>query len=95
LRSHFIELYYATLAPYTKWIDFWATDYLHIMAHPSGIVTWYKGTGLRPYLDRVKDATQREDLLNEYRERLRPFVSKSEAGTVPFSFWWIFIVAVA
>jgi hypothetical protein len=42
------------------WIDFWATDYLHIMAHPSGIVTRYKSTGLRPYLNRVKDATQRE-----------------------------------
>ena len=44
-RSHALEFYYAALSRCAKWLDLWATDYLHIMPDIDGIVEWYKGTG--------------------------------------------------
>lgn len=94
-RSHALEFYYANLARFAKWLDLWATDYLQIMPNLHGIVEWYQSTGLRPYLDCIKDARQRQEFLDEYGARLSPFFPESEAGGVPFLFRRIFIVAGA
>ncbi len=92
-RSHTLEFYYDTLASCAKWIDLWATDYLWIMPNLNGIVEWYKSTGLRPYLDRIKDASQRAAFLGQYTDRLAPFFPEAAAGGVPFQFRRIFVVA--
>jgi trans-aconitate 2-methyltransferase len=94
-HSHPLEFYYQTLARSAKWLDLWATDYLQIMPDIDSIVEWYKGTGLRPYLDGIKDDGQRQDFLGEFRSRLDPLYPKSAAGGVPFPFRRIFIVAGA
>jgi trans-aconitate 2-methyltransferase len=94
-RSHALEFYYAALSRCAKWLDLWATDYLHIMPGIDGIVEWYKGTGLRPYIDCINDAGERHEFLDEYRASLRPLFPQSEAGGVPFLFRRIFIVAGA
>lgn len=91
-RSHPLDFYYAVLGRSTKWLDLWATDYLQIMPDVGAIVEWYKGTGLRPYLDVIEDDRQRQEFLGEYRYRLEPFYPKSEAGCVPFLFRRLFIV---
>jgi trans-aconitate 2-methyltransferase len=93
--SHPLEFYYAALAGRAKWLDLWATDYMQIMPDVEGIVEWYKSTGLRPYLDLIKDNGQHQDFLDEYRSRLEAFYPKSEAGGVPFLFRRLFIVAGA
>lgn len=93
--SHPLEFYYEILAPRTKCLDLWATDYLQIMPDVDGIVEWYKSTGLRPYLDCIKEDGRRQEFLAEYRSRLGPFYPRSRAGGVPFSFRRIFIVAGA
>jgi trans-aconitate 2-methyltransferase len=94
-RSHTLEFYYDVLAPCTKWLDLWATDYLHIMPDVNGIVEWYKGTGLRPYLDCIDYAGERQEFLDEYGARLSPLFPQSQAGGVPFLFRRIFIMAGA
>ena len=94
-RSHSLDFYYSILAASAKWLDLWATDYLQIMPDLDGIVEWYKSTGLRPYLDCIRDAQRRQEFLEEYKSRLDPFYSKSEVGGVPFLFRRIFIVAGA
>ena len=90
-----MEFYYATLARCAKWLDLWATDYFQVMPNVDAIVEWYKSTGLRPYLDRIADAMEREDFLSEYRTRLTPSFPASESGSVGFFFRRIFIVAGA
>ena len=92
-RSHSLEFYYAVLAPAAKWLDLWATDYLQIMPDVHAIVEWYKSTGLRPYLERIRDNSDRQKFLDEFRARLDPFYPASAAGGVPFLFRRIFIVA--
>lgn len=93
--AHDLEFYYRVLKPCTAQIDLWATEYLQIMPDVAGIVEWYKGTGLRPYLDAIGEAAERERFLAEYLELLRPLYPESAAGGVPFPFRRIFFVAYA
>src|SRR5215471_19768799 len=79
-RSHSLEFYHAILAGRAKMLDLWATDYFQVMPNVDAIVEWYKSTGLRPYLDRIADAMEREDFLSEYRTRLTPSFPASESG---------------
>jgi trans-aconitate 2-methyltransferase len=92
-RSHDLDFYYAALSRCAKRLDLWATDYLHIMPDVNGIVEWYKGTGLRPYLDSIKEEPERHEFLDEYRARLSRLFPQSEGGGVPFPFRRLFIVA--
>ena len=54
---------------------------------------FYKGTGLRPYLDAIGDAGERERFLAEYLEKVRPEFPPRSNGSVLFPFRRIFIVA--
>ena len=74
-------------------LDLWATEYLQIMPDVDGIVEWYKGTGLRPYLDRIENDEQRREFLSEHRSCLDTLYPASEAGGVPFLFRRLFIIA--
>jgi trans-aconitate 2-methyltransferase len=94
-RSHTLEFYYAALARSLAYLDLWATDYFQVMPSLSAIVEWYKSTGLRPFLDNIPEADERERFLTEYKARLSPFYPESGAGGVPFLFRRIFVVAQA
>jgi trans-aconitate 2-methyltransferase len=63
------------------------------MSDVDDIVEWYKSTGLRPYLECIRDNDHRQEFLDEYRSRISVVYPKSEAGGVPFLFRRIFIVA--
>ena len=63
------------------------------MPDAAAIVEFYKGTGLRPYLDAIGDANERERFLAEYLEKLRPAFPPRDNGLVLFPFRRIFIVA--
>jgi trans-aconitate 2-methyltransferase len=43
------EQYYDLLAPLAGHIDLWVTSYQHVMADAAAILTWVRGTGLRPF----------------------------------------------
>lgn len=88
-----MEFYHATLARRAKRLDLWAIDYFQVMPKVDAIVEWYRSTGLRPYLDCITDAMEREEFLTEYGTRLTPSFPTSESGGVPFVFRRIFIVA--
>ena len=92
-RSHSLDFYYGILVASAKWLDLWATDYLQVMSDVEDIVEWYKGTGLRPYLECIQGIDRRREFLEEYKSRLCAVYPKSEAGGVPFLFRRIFIVA--
>jgi trans-aconitate 2-methyltransferase len=92
-RSHEIDFYYDALAPHASRLDLWATDYLHVMPNVEAIVEWYKGTGLRPYLDALPGEAERERFQAAYLEGLRPIYPPQANGAVLFLFRRIFIVA--
>ena len=43
------EHYYDLLAPLAAHLDLWVTSYQHVMADAAAILTWVRGTGLRPF----------------------------------------------
>ena len=90
---HDPEFYYDALARHASRIDLWTTDYLHVMPGPEAIVEWYKGTGLRPFLDALPSPTDRERFLADYLKLIERAYPRRPEGKVLFPFRRIFLVA--
>ena len=78
------QFYYDVLSPLAARLDIWTTEYIHIMKSPEAIVEWYKGTGLRPYLDVLKSATEREEFLAAVLDKVRGTYPARKNGQVLF-----------
>jgi trans-aconitate 2-methyltransferase len=87
------EFYYDILAPHARRLELWTTDYHHVLENLDRIVEWYRGSGLRPWLDALPDDATRTAFLGAYRARLVPYFPTREDGRVLFPFRRLFIVA--
>ena len=85
--------YYDLLAPLAVRLDLWDTEYLHVMDSVQGIVEWYRGTGLRPFLEALPNDEDRAAFTAEYGERIRPHYELRANGKVLFPFRRTFLVA--
>ena len=86
------EDYYAWLSPLAD-VDIWSTTYLHILTGPDPVTEWMKGTGLRPYLERLTDPDAREAFLDAYRARTAKTFVRTETGETLFPFPRLFMIA--
>jgi trans-aconitate 2-methyltransferase len=85
--------YYAVLQPLAAQLDIWETEYYHVVDSPQAIVTWFRGTGLRPFLEALETDEQRqrfEQLVLEGYTRAYP---RQADGRVLFPFRRLFMVA--
>ena len=57
------------------------------------IVEWMKGTGLRPYLQRLDPGAETEAFLDAYRDRVDRDFPKQADGTTLFPFPRLFMIA--
>lgn len=87
------EFYYDILAPHAARVELWTTDYFHVLDGLDGIVEWYRGTGLRPWLDALPDDATRTNFLGAYRARLVPYFPERAGGKVLFPFRRLFVIA--
>jgi trans-aconitate 2-methyltransferase len=95
VREWFVHepaFYYDILAPHAKRIDLWTTEYQHVMESPHAIVEWYKGTGLRPFLDLLSPPDQ-ERFLAEYEALIKTAYPRRVDGRVLFPFLRMFVIA--
>jgi trans-aconitate 2-methyltransferase len=90
---HPTEFYYDVLAPNARQLDIWTTEYLHLLASVDEIVEWYRGTGLRPWLDALASETDREQFVSEFRSVLNQQFQPRLHGDVLFPFRRLFLVA--
>jgi len=90
---HEAAFYYDVLAPHAERVDIWQTEYLHILPNAAAIVEWYKGTGLRPFLDRLPDATVRARFLDLYLQAITDAYPARRDGRVILPFQRLFVVA--
>jgi trans-aconitate 2-methyltransferase len=79
-------------------VEAWETTYLHLL-DPDGeredpVLDWVTGTGLRPVLDTLTEAGEREAFLTPYRQALRATYPRTPAG-VPLPFRRVFCVVRA
>lgn len=56
------EDYYDILGRLSDNFNIWETTYYHTVHSHDGVIEWYKGSGLRPYLDMLSDEEQPEFL---------------------------------
>ena len=84
--------YYDLLRPHAASLDVWRTSYHHPLEGPEGIVEWVKGTGLRPYLDRLEPEEQAV-YLARYRALIARAYPADAGGVSLLRFSRLFIVA--
>ncbi len=60
-------------------ISMWETTYFHLVDGIKGVVEWYKGSGLRPYLDAL-DVGERDEFERELVKKLNGRISVLENG---------------
>lgn len=84
--------YYGVLKPQVTRVDVWRTVYHHPLDGVDGIVEWFKGSGLRPFLALLEPA-EREAYLAAYRAAIAPHYPAAADGKVLLAFPRLFIVA--
>jgi trans-aconitate 2-methyltransferase len=90
---HPSAFYYDALAPPAARLDLWETEYLHVMPNPLAIVEWYRGTGLRPFLDPLPNEATRRRFLDEYLEAITAAYPVRPDGRVLLPFRRLFVIA--
>lgn len=87
------SFYYEVLQPLSTMLEIWETEYYHILDSPEGILEWFRGTGLRPFLE----ALQTEEQKNNFEQMLLDGITlaypRQKDGRVLFPFRRLFIVA--
>ncbi|MDP9974016.1 trans-aconitate 2-methyltransferase [Variovorax paradoxus] len=94
LRTLLLPLggYYDLLAPAAARVDVWHTIYQHPMADAAAIVEWVRGTGLKPFVDRLP-ADLQAIYLAEYERRVDRAYPVRTDGKRLLAFPRMFIVA--
>ena len=92
---HDLPFYYDVLAPTAERVDFWETEYLHVMDNAEAIVEWYKGSGLRPFLDALATDEDRARFTAEYLDGITGMYAARDNGKVLFPFRRLFLIAYA
>ena len=84
--------YYDLLSPLCTEVDVWRTAYHHPMPDAGTIVTWVRGTGLRPYLEPLSEP-ERGEFLQQYQARIEEAYRPRTDGRLLLVFPRLFIVA--
>ena len=88
------DWYFALLRPLCAKVDVWRTTYYHALSGgPGAIVEWFKGSGLRPFLEPL-DAPLRAAYLEKYMAAVAREYPVSPDGSVLLPFPRLFWVAV-
>lgn len=85
--------YYRLLREASAEVDIWRTTYHHVLKEgAAGIVEWFKGTGLRPFLNPL-DTDQRAAFLESYLAAVAKAYPAQPDGSVLLPFPRLFFVA--
>jgi trans-aconitate 2-methyltransferase len=90
---HDTAFYYDLLAPQATRLDFWETEYVHVMDGGEQILEWYKGSGLRPYFAALSSANERDEFAADYLKTIRAAYPRRTDGRILFSFRRLFLIA--
>jgi trans-aconitate 2-methyltransferase len=86
------DWYYGVLCASCAEANVWRTTYYHPLAGPRAVVEWFKGSGLRPFLDPL-DEEERGAYLERYEAAVGQAYPALADGTVLLPFPRLFMVA--
>ena len=84
--------YYRWLAPLGANVQIWQTTYVHALNGVGELVDWFRGSGLRPFLNPL-DECEREAFIARYMEELAAAYPAEPDGKVLFLYPRLFVVA--
>ena len=85
--------YYDVLRPLASRVNMWETTYYHILAGPEGVLEWFGGTGLRPFLEALRSDEERERFEAMLLKKYTASYPRRANGEVLFPFRRLFFVA--
>lgn len=85
--------YFDILMSYTHNIQMWETTYFHNLVNIESILAWYKGSGLRPYLENLSQK-DRITFENEFLDILRQTYRVQQNGNVVLRIPRLFFIAI-
>ena len=87
------SFYYDVLQPLASRLDIWETEYYHLMDSPQAIVDWFRGTGLRPFLEMLETEEQKQRFQQMLLDGYTQAYPRQKDGRVLFPFRRLFMVA--
>lgn len=84
--------YYDILCDLPAQLSAWQTDYLHILPSHDAVVQWYKGSGLRPFLNKLPNEAMQNEFIAAYKERIQSAYPAQKDGNVILPFTRIFFI---
>lgn len=84
--------YFDLLSEYAAEFSMWSTTYYHVMESHDDILEWYRGTGLRPYLEALNES-ERPDFIQDIREQVKLRYPAQKNGKIIFRFPRFFFTA--
>ena len=88
-----VDWYYRVLRAAGAGVDIWRTTYHHPLAGGAqAVVEWFKGTGLRPFIDPLDEA-QRAGFIERYIDAVAQAYPAQSDGSVLLPFPRLFFVA--
>ncbi len=91
-HPHDVGAYYDILSALTPDVQIWQTTYQYVFDDAAGIVDFYKGTALLPYLQKLTDDEKSEFLAHYLTEMQKSFLPRNN-GHVLMPFTRIFAIA--
>jgi trans-aconitate 2-methyltransferase len=86
-------LYYDALEAVASRLDLWETTYYHVVAGPEAVLEWFRGTGLRPFLEALASDAERAQFERMLLERYTASYPRRPSGKVLFPFRRLFFIA--
>ena len=87
------EDYYEWLSPVSARLDLWMTTYVHPLEGAQGVVDWFAGSGLRPFLDPLTEI-ERTAFLDQYRREIDESYARQKDGRILMPYPRLFLSAV-
>lgn len=88
-----LKHYYDIVCDLTENLAVWQTDYIHVMNSHADIVEWYKGTGLRPFLDMLPGESEKREFTLDYVNSLYESYPAEKNGKILLPFRRVFFLA--
>ncbi|MCB1542881.1 MAG: trans-aconitate 2-methyltransferase [Rhodoblastus sp.] len=85
--------YYDWLSPHCARLDLWRTTYVYRLDGAQGVVDWFAGSALRPFLNPLTEK-EREAFLAAYRREIIKEYAPRADGMILLPYPRLFIVAV-
>ncbi len=90
---HSTSDYYDMLSVLFSTVEFWQTDYMHIMDSHLSILEMIRSTGLKPYAEKLETEADIKEFEAEVFEDIKKDYKEQKDGKVLFPFKRLFILA--